>query len=274
MDLSRAKYILPNLFTLSSIYAGLSSIHISIKASSAEEMALAAWLVVVAMFCDAFDGRVARMTKTESEFGVQLDSLADAISFGVAPAFLLFTWGMSELGSLGLFVAFVYAACAVMRLARFNVMATANPGVMKYFLGLPTPLAAGAVVAVVLAHVSWTGEMTTAAAGSVAALCVLLAGLMVSNVRYRTFKDVNFRGRAGLILLSLVAATMYIGVVFKPGVALVVLMFVYIVIGIGGGIVSVGKHLFGQQTVEDIFGPDDGNELALDDHEQDKGYKA
>jgi CDP-diacylglycerol---serine O-phosphatidyltransferase len=273
MDLSRAKYILPNLFTLSSLYAGLYSIHIGMKATSVEEMTLAAWLIIVAMFCDAFDGRVARMTRTESEFGVQLDSLADAISFGVAPAFLLFTWGMQGLGSLGMFFGFVYAACAVMRLARFNVMANQNSGVMKYFLGLPTPLAAGAVVAVVLAHVSWTGEMTTGAHWSVASLSVMLGGLMVSNVRYRTFKEVNLRGRAGLIALCMVAATLTVGVVFKPGVALVALMFAYIVVGIGGGIVSLGKHIFGQQTVEEIFGPEDGS-VELDEPEQDKGLGA
>ncbi|MFU8802409.1 MAG: CDP-diacylglycerol--serine O-phosphatidyltransferase [Bradymonadaceae bacterium] len=276
MDLSRAKYILPNLFTLSSIYAGIYSIHLSVNANSVQEMTLAAWLIVVAMVCDAFDGRVARMTKTESEFGVQMDSLADAISFGVAPAFLLYAWGMSTLGGLGLFFGFVFAACAVMRLARFNVMANTHAGVMKYFLGLPTPLAAGAVVAVVLAHVGWTDRITTGAAWSVAAMCVLLGGLMVSNVRYRTFKDVNFRGRAGLLLMSLLAVTFYVSVALKPEFALVLLMFAYIIIGVGGGIVSVGKHLFGQQAVEDLFGPDLEDILLadLDDHEKDEGFGA
>ena len=275
MDLSRAKYILPNLFTLSSIYAGLFSIHLSVSATTVQEITLAAWLIVVAMVCDAFDGRVARMTKTESEFGVQLDSLADAISFGVAPAFLLYTWGMASLGSLGFFFAFVYAACAVMRLARFNVMANASSGVMKYFLGLPTPLAAGAVVAVILAHVSFTDQIATGAAWSVASMSLLLGGLMVSNVRYRTFKDVNFRGRAGLILLSLLVGTLYVSIAIEPSYAFVVLMFAYIVIGVGGGVVSLGRHLFGQDGVEELFGVDEDDYGAeAEEQERDKGFGA
>ncbi len=243
MDLRKAKYILPNMFTLASLYCGVFSIHLSTSAESASQMAVAAWLLVVAMACDAFDGRVARLTKSESEFGIQMDSLADAISFGVAPAFLLYSWGLSELGGLGLFFAFIFASCSVMRLARFNVMANAEPGVMKYFLGLPTPLAAGTIVSVVLAHVSLTDQFTTNASGSVAAMAVLLGGLMVSNVRYRTFKDVSFHGRTFAVLLSIVAAAFAVSVIFKPSVAFVVLMVAYIVLGLGGGILSISKHV-------------------------------
>jgi len=248
MDLSKAKYLVPNALTLGSIYCGISSIHLSTTAQNPSDMMMAAWFIVIAMVCDGMDGRVARMTKSESEFGVQLDSLADLVSFGVAPGFLLFNWGMQPLGRMGLFFAFVFAGCTALRLARFNVMAANHVGVMKYFLGLPSPLAAGAVVSVVLAHVSMTGEMTTLASGSVAALGTLLGGLMVSNVRYRTFKDVNFRGRAGLIAIGLIFASAAVGMAFKPGVAFVVLMMLYIAIGIIGGVVSWSRAILGEDA--------------------------
>ncbi|MBA2664754.1 MAG: CDP-diacylglycerol--serine O-phosphatidyltransferase [Bradymonadaceae bacterium] len=274
MDLRRAKYILPNLFTLSSIYCGIFSIHLSTTAQSVAEVALAAWLLVVAMVCDAFDGRVARLTKTESEFGMQLDSLADAISFGVAPAFLLYAWGLSEMGTLGLFFAFVYASCAVMRLARFNVLANANHGVMKYFLGLPTPLAAGTIVSVVLAHVALTDRMTTGAELSVAAMAVLLGGLMVSNVRYRTFKDVKFRGRAFVALIGLVAASFVVSIAVKPSVTFVLLMVAYIVLGLGGGILNLGKHVLGHGQEPDFLDDEEpAFRVELEDQESDReGY--
>jgi CDP-diacylglycerol--serine O-phosphatidyltransferase len=248
MDLSKAKYLVPNALTLGSIYCGISSIHLSTTAQGPKDMMMAAWLIVIAMVCDGMDGRVARMTKSESEFGVQLDSLADLVSFGVAPGFLLYNWGMQPLGRWGLFFAFVFAACTALRLARFNVMAAQHAGVMKYFLGLPSPLAAGAVVSVVLAHVSMTKEMTTLASGSVAALGTLLGVLMVSNVRYRTFKDVNFRGRAGVLAIGLIFASAAVGMAFKPGVAFVILMMLYIAIGIIGGVVSWSRAILGEEA--------------------------
>lgn len=263
MDLRKAKYILPNMFTLASIYCGVLSIHLSTSAESASQMALAAWLLVVAMACDAFDGRVARLTKSESEFGIQMDSLADAISFGVAPAFLLYTWGLSELGDLGLFFAFIFASCSVMRLARFNVMANAEPGVMKYFMGLPTPLAAGTVVSVILAHVALTDQITTNASWSVAAMAVLLGGLMVSNVRYRTFKEVSFHGRTFMVLFSIVAAAFAVSIIFKPSVAFVVLMVAYITLGLGGGILSIGKNVL-RHGDEANFLEDEAEALLVD----------
>ncbi len=249
MDLSKAKYILPNSLTLTSVFCGMSSIYKSMTATGPDGIALAAWLIVAAMLCDLFDGRVARMTRTQSEFGVQMDSLADSISFGLAPGFLLFSWGLEPLGVGGIFIAFVFAACAIMRLARFNVMSKESGGKTKYFLGLPTPLAAGAVVSVILAHVSVTGN-ATGPTGNAAILTVLLGGLMVSNVRYRTFKDVNFKGRAGVFLVMLVGAVAAISVLARPSVAFVTIMVLYIVIGLGGGIVELGKNILGADEDE------------------------
>lgn len=253
MDFRRAKYILPNLFTLSSIGAGLYSIHLSTTAQGVADITLAAWLLVVCMVCDALDGRVARMTRTETELGIQLDSLADAISFGVAPALLLYHWGLSQWGLLGLFVAFIYVACAVLRLARFNVLANQDVETKKYFLGLPTPLAAGTIVALVLAHVAFTELATTAEALSVAAVTVMLSGLMVSNVRYRTFKDVNLQGRTGLAAAVVVASAALGSVILKPSATFVLLMVAYIVLGLGGGLLHLGKTLFGEDEEEDAM---------------------
>ena len=245
MDLSRAKYILPNMFTLSSIVAGMYSIQLSTTATGVQEMTLAAWLVMVSMVCDTCDGRVARLTRTESEFGVQLDSLADAISFGVAPAFLLYNWGLSELGLTGLLLACAYTAGTVLRLARFNVMANQSEGPARYFLGLPSPLAAGTVASLVLAHVSFSGQIATGASESVAAVALLLGGLMVSNVRYRTFKDVKFRGPAALVLVLTLAAVTAVAVVYEAGVALVAVTAVYIVVGLCGGLLDLGRNVLG-----------------------------
>lgn len=245
MDFRKAKFILPNLFTLSSVMAGLFSIHLSTTGSTVSEMTLAAWLLVVAMVCDGFDGRVARLTRTESQLGIQLDSLADAISFGVAPAFLLYHWGLKEWGALGLLWAGAYVCSAVLRLARFNVMASESGETKRYFIGLPTPLAAGTVVSVVLAHVAYTSTISTGATWSVAAIALVLGGLMVSNVRYRTFKDLNLRGAAVARAVGVVAAIATISVILEPSITFVMLFFAYIVIGLLGGVVSLGKHLLG-----------------------------
>ncbi len=251
MDLSKAKYLAPNSLTLTSVFCGMASINLSATSSDPKDMMLAAWLLVVAMVCDALDGRVARMTKAESDLGVQLDSLADMVSFGIAPAMLLYSWGMKQFGLLGLFFAFIFAGCTALRLARFNVMANEHEGVMKYFLGLPSPLAAGTVVSVVLAHISVTGHATTGAGASVAAMAALLGALMVSNIRYRTFKDVNFRGRAGLALVALSAVAVGVGIALKPSVAFVILMVLYIFIGIIGGVVNWSRAILGEDVAYD-----------------------
>jgi CDP-diacylglycerol--serine O-phosphatidyltransferase len=253
MDLRKSKYILPNLLTLSSVFCGVSSVYLSSTAHSANQLQLAAWLIVASMLCDLFDGRVARLTNAQSAFGVQLDSLADGLAFGVAPGLLLFNWGMKSLGMLGVFIGFIFAACALMRLARFNVKAAEDGGKSKYFEGLPTPLAAGAVVSIVLAHLSVTGHATTNATWNVAAMSVLLGGLMVSNVRYRTFKDFNFGGRSGVILAALCVLVATVSKLADPSVAFVTIMVLYIVVGLGGGLVDLGRNLFGLADEEEEY---------------------
>lgn len=255
MNLSNAKYLAPNSLTLANLFCGFASIHVAHTATSAGEFSVAGWLIVVGMLFDLFDGRVARMTRAESALGVQLDSLADAVTFGVAPGTLLYMWGLEQFGLLGMIPAFAYVACALIRLARFNVQAAEHDGVMRYFFGLPTPLAAGAVVSIVMSSLALTGRAVTSASMSVAALSVLLGVLMVSNIRYRTFKDINLRGRAGLGLVVLALCAVTLGVVFKPSVAFVAVMFVYIVVGMVGGVVEWSRAILGDET-DEIDEPD------------------
>ena len=156
LNLNKTLFLLPNMITLSSVFCGFYSMVLSSKAESEDDFYRAALLLVFAMFFDMLDGRVARMTKTQSAFGLQIDSLADVLSFGAAPALLLYHWTLKQLGVLGLIGGFLFVACGAIRLARFNVLAMdksgapATPG--KYIVGLPIPGAAGILVSIVVAN--------------------------------------------------------------------------------------------------------------------------
>lgn len=258
MDLSKAKYILPNLFTLSSVFAGFYSMILTTRAETAKELAVAVWLIVISMVLDACDGRVARATRTQSEFGVQLDSLADAVAFGVAPGFLVFHWALEPLGGFGLFIAFAFVACGLMRLARFNVLASKEDGPSNHFMGLPIPLAAGTLIAVILAHLSMTGKMETTSHWSAALMTMILSGLMVSNVRYRTFKKVRLRGKGGLVVLALAAALVATSVSFNPGLAFAGVLCAYIGLGLFESAVGFGRR----NLIEEALDAADDDELA------------
>jgi CDP-diacylglycerol--serine O-phosphatidyltransferase len=244
MDLRKTKYILPNLFTLASVFAGLYSIVTAANAVSARDLTVAAWLIVVSMLMDGLDGRVARLTRTESEFGVQLDSLADAIAFGVAPGFLVYRWGLESLGWPGLLVAFAYVACGIMRLARFNVLAARSHDKESpvHFTGLPIPLAAGSLVSVVLAHVATTGRIHTPSSLNVAVLCLVLAGLMVSNVSFRTFKKVRVRGKRVILMMVALVAVVIACIRFNPGIVMASLMVAYVIVGITESSIAVRRR--------------------------------
>lgn len=189
----RGVYLLPNLFTTGALFSGFYAI-VSAMHGNFENAAIA---IFVAMILDGLDGRVARLTNTQSAFGEQYDSLADMVSFGVAPALVMFSWALSDLGKLGWAAAFVYTACAALRLARFNTQI----GVVdkKYFVGLASPAAAAVVAAVV-----WTWYKTDIGTLSAvpAALITAIAGLlMVSNFRYSSFKGFDFRGRVPFVVM-------------------------------------------------------------------------
>ncbi len=150
-DLKKTLFLLPNLITLSSIFCGFDAIRVSATATGNEDdYYRAALLIVFAMFFDTLDGRVARMTKTQSAFGLQIDSLADVVSFGVAPSMLVYQWTLHRLGLTGVIGAFIFTACGAVRLARFNVLSMGEQGKptkpSKYIVGLPIPGAAGILV--------------------------------------------------------------------------------------------------------------------------------
>jgi CDP-diacylglycerol--serine O-phosphatidyltransferase len=201
----RGIYLLPNLFTTAALFAGFYAITAAIN----QRFELAAIAIFIAMVLDGMDGRVARLTNTQSAFGAEYDSLADLTSFGIAPAIVLYVWSLSSLGKLGWVAAFVHAAGAALRLARFNTqVATADK---RYFQGLPSPSAAA-----ILAGFLWFGldqDFSGEGVRHVALALSMLTGLlMVSNFRYYSFKDVDLRGRipfVRVILMMLAFAVVF-----------------------------------------------------------------
>ena len=197
----RGIYLLPNLFTTAALFCGFYAI-ISAVHQNFEGAAIA---IFWAMIFDGLDGRVARMTNTTSEFGVQYDSLSDMVSFGVAPALVMYFWALADLGKFGLGVAFVYTAGAALRLARFNTQVGEVDG--RYFIGLASPAAAAVVAGIV-----WVGfdvEMAGRPSVVAGAVTALMGLLMVSNVKYSSFKEVDFKGRvpfAAMLAVVLVFA--------------------------------------------------------------------
>ncbi|MEI7704463.1 MAG: CDP-diacylglycerol--serine O-phosphatidyltransferase [Deltaproteobacteria bacterium] len=234
INLRKAMFVLPNLFTVSSIFLGFYSMTLSAADDTPVELYRAALAIFFAIFFDMFDGRVARMTRTQSDFGVQLDSLADVVSFGAAPALLVYKWALAPMGFLGLFISFSFAACGALRLARFNVLAArGDKASHRYFVGLPIPLAAGALVSVVIVHYRTFGTLTAPTTHVPIAIGVaFLAFLMVSTVRYRTFKDVRLGPKSLAIFAFLVAAAVVVGFATRPAFVLLVFAGAYILMGL------------------------------------------
>jgi CDP-diacylglycerol---serine O-phosphatidyltransferase len=240
INLRKAMFVLPNLFTVSSIFLGFYALVLCAGDATPEQLYQAALAIFFAIFFDGFDGRVARMTKTQSDFGVQLDSLADVISFGAAPALLVYKWALAPLGLAGIFVAFAFAACGALRLARFNVLAArGEKGSSRFFVGLPIPLAAGAIVALVMAHYRQFGSTTNPATRvPVAIVVVVLSFLMVSTIRYRTFKDLHLSTKSLSLFLFLSVAGLAVGIATRASFVLVVYMAAYIALGIAESVIA------------------------------------
>ena len=240
-------FILPNLFTVTSILCGFYAMTLCAGVAGPTQLYQAALAILFAMFFDGFDGRVARLTKTQSDFGMQLDSLADVVSFGAAPGLLVYKWALEPLGFLGLFLSFAFAACGALRLARFNVIAMRSPhgGGGSFFVGLPIPLAAGVLVSMIIAHHAATGGVVLdmAARGPVAVASTALALLMVSTVRYRTFKDLRLSPRSVLVMMTMLATGVVIGTRFHPAYVLVAYSFAYLAFGLVESAFLVRKHL-------------------------------
>lgn len=252
LNLRKTLFVLPSLITLSSVFCGFDAIRIASGATHADEFYRAALLIVFAMFFDMLDGRVARMTKTQSAFGLQLDSLADVVSFGVAPAVLMYNWSLVNAGVFGLLVSFLFVAAGVVRLARFNVLSMSAEGApkkaSKYFLGLPIPAAAGVVVAVVIAnHGSSTGFESQAYLWPMMGLTFLLAFLMISNVQFRSFKRVKLDIATVLLVMFVIGSSVGVAARFGGAFVLFWLACVYISMGMIESVVGLPRRLRAQR---------------------------
>ena len=239
-------FILPNLFTASSIFCGF---YAAVLAASAERDAASGDLyraciaVLFAMVFDSVDGRVARLTRTQSEFGIQMDSLADVVSFGVAPALIAWHWGLSTFGTVGLLACFVYCACGAIRLARFNVMTAANEGPSAFFVGLPIPAAAGLLVATIIASLQ-SGNLHPSGHEIWAPTTLVGLGLlMVSSVKFRTFKATRLTKRTFALIMLAFGATAVMAIEVRPSFAIVALMTAYLSLGLAEEILRVGLRL-------------------------------
>lgn len=217
-------YLLPNLFTTGALFAGFYAI-VAAMNSQFENAAIG---IVVAGVLDGMDGGVARLTNTQSKFGAEYDSLSDCVAFGVAPGLVAYAWGLTELGKLGWVAAFIYVACAALRLARFNVQSETSD--KRFFIGLPSPSGAGMVATMVWLgasrgidgnDISWLVAFMTAAAGL----------LMVSSVRYQSFKEYHIGRVPVRALLGVIIA--FAIVVIDPPLVLTVVAVIYI----GSGVV-------------------------------------
>ncbi len=191
---NRGIYLLPNLFTTGALFSGFYAIASAISG----RYETAAMLIFVSLVLDGLDGRVARLTNTQSDFGAEYDSMADMISFGAAPAIVMYLWSLASLGQAGLIAAFVHLAGGALRLARFNTqLGTADK---RYFQGLPSPAAAA-----ILAGLVWVSEKYQYGIETLPWLILIITVttglLMVSNFRYYSFKDINFRGKVPFVVV-------------------------------------------------------------------------
>ncbi|TWO71924.1 CDP-diacylglycerol--serine O-phosphatidyltransferase [Caenimonas sedimenti] len=245
-------YILPNLFTLAALFGGFYAVVMAMNG----RFDLAAAGVFVAMVLDSLDGRVARMTNTQSAFGEQMDSLSDMVSFGAAPALIAYEWSLKGLGRWGWIAAFVYCACAALRLARFNV----NTAVVdkRYFQGLPSPAAAALMA-------GFIGLMTDLGVKPydvpwVMFAVALYAGLtMVTNVPFYSFKDVQMKKSVPFVVIVLIALGIAIINIHPP----IVLFALFVIYGLSGYAVYGWRKLKGQQTSVISTSTDEPDERGL-----------
>jgi len=234
------------MITLSSVFCGFDSIRISSAAQGDDDYYRASLLLVFALFFDTLDGRVARLTKTQSAFGLQIDSLADVISFGVAPAILVYRWSLFQRPFEGLVAGFLFTAAGAVRLARFNVLSMGEKGAPtkpgKYIVGLPVPGAAGVLISLVIANHAIAGAL----AGPrylwvMVGLTLFLAFLQVSTIKFRSFKDLKLNARSVALVFFAVGSSAVVSLQTKPAFVLVWLLSFYVAIGLVETVLAIPK---------------------------------
>ena len=251
-------YILPNLFTLAALFGGFYAVVMAMNGRFDQ----AAVGVFCAMVLDSLDGRVARMTNTQSAFGEQMDSLSDMVSFGAAPALIAYEWALKDLGRWGWFAAFVYCSCAALRLARFNV----NTGVVdkRYFQGLPSPaaaaLVAGFIWVVTDSGIKGTDYLLGISIAWIMFVLSLYAGLtMVTNAPFYSFKDVSMKRSVPFAVIVLIALGIAVINIHPP----IVLFSLFIVYGVSGFVIYGWRKAKGQRTSVISTSTDEPEERGL-----------
>jgi len=223
-SLRRGIYVIPSLFTVGNMLCGFASVLYALH----DQLERAAYLIMLAGLLDGLDGRIARLTHSTSEFGKEYDSLADVVSFGVAPAILAYQWGLRGLGRWGWGVAFLFLVAGSVRLARFNVKAGAAD--RRFFTGLPIPTGAGALTLMVLVATTFELQADRPIAIGAAVFVLLVSILMVSTIPYRSGKEFNLRQRWPATAFFTIAAVVAV-IVFTPVPALALLLGAYLVAG-------------------------------------------
>jgi len=220
----RGIFLLPNLLTLGALFAGFYAVIAGMTGNFNE----AGWAILIAAICDGLDGRIARLTNTQSAFGAQFDSLSDMVSFGMAPALIVFSWALAPLGSLGWAASFIYMSCAALRLARFNVqLGTVDK---RFFVGLASPLAAGLITFTVWVGAKYELVVTPFVAVIAAVLTVFAGLLMISNYKYYSFKELQFKGTVPYVVFIL-AVVLLVVIAQNPHEVLLAMCAVYALSG-------------------------------------------
>ncbi|MDN7125065.1 CDP-diacylglycerol--serine O-phosphatidyltransferase [Pseudidiomarina sp. 1APP75-32.1] len=268
---NRGIFLLPNLLTTAGLFSGF----FAIVASMNNQFESAAIAIFIAMVFDGLDGRVARMTNTQSDFGAEYDSMADIVSFGMAPALVMYNWALSDLGKFGWLAAFIFVAGGALRLARFNTNLGSSD--KRFFQGLAIPSAAAIVSGLV-----WVGskyEVDPNSISYLAAIVTICAGLlMVSNFRYHSFKDVDWRGRVSFVVILAVVLA-FVVVATEPSLVLFTIFFLY---ALSGPILTIRsvkrlelKHVVGdtdEDCDDEVENKDD--ESAKKQHSEDETTKS
>lgn len=263
---TRGIYLLPNLLTTAGLFSGFYAVVSSMNG----HFISAAVAIFIAMIFDGLDGRVARMTNTQSEFGAEYDSMADMLSFGIAPGIVAYNWALSDFGKFGWLAAFVYVACAALRLARFNTQVGIAD--KRYFQGLASPAAAGVVASII-----WVGseyQINGQDYGYIIGLITIVMGLlMVSNFRYNSFKEVDWKGKVNFVVVLLIVLA-FVVVASSPENILLIIFGLYACSGPFTTIRSVKKlkleHVVGDDRDADFK---NGNE-SRDSDDTDESTKS
>ncbi len=261
MRLRKAIFVLPSMITFSSVFASFYAIILAFDPVNEKSLYLASVAIFYAMVFDGLDGRVARMTKTQSDFGMQLDSLADAVSFGIAPAILVYRWGLNSLGFLGMVIAFVYVITGISRLAKFNVLAMTNTANKNYFSGLPIPLGAGLIIGVIMTYYQLRGvtyllhdknvEQPIMWQIALSIFVILISYLMISNIPFRNFKHIKFNRYMTALFLFIFVMIVVVTVKFKPAFTLLSFSLIYVIVNILEELVKFRHRKYHPSLVKD-----------------------